>query len=61
MAEFNYQKAKSELNDILLWFESDDVSLDEALAKYQNAEKLINQIEDYLKTTKLKIDKITKR
>jgi exodeoxyribonuclease VII small subunit len=60
MAQFDYLKAKNELNEILNWFESDDISLDEALTKYQNAEIIIKNIESYLKTTKLKIDKITK-
>ena len=60
MANFDYKKAKVELNELLAWFESDEITIDEALEKYQKAEKLIKQIEEYLKDTKLKIDKITK-
>jgi exodeoxyribonuclease VII small subunit len=59
MADFDYQKAKIELNEILAWFESDDITIDEALEKYKKAEQIIKKIEDYLKNTKLKIDKIT--
>lgn len=60
MANFDYKKAKVELNELLAWFESDEITIDEALEKYQKAEKIIEQIEEYLKDTKLKIDKITK-
>jgi len=41
------------------WFESGDVDLDEALAKYQQAIKLIEQMETYLKNAKNKIKKVS--
>lgn len=43
----------------MLWFESSQVTLDEAVKKYEQANKLIAEMEDYLKTAENKIKKIT--
>ncbi len=55
----NYQKINSELAEIIEWFESDKINLDEAVAKYKQALKLITEIETYLKTAENKIKKIS--
>jgi exodeoxyribonuclease VII small subunit len=55
----NYSQMSLELDEILLWFESGDVDLDEALNKYQQALKLIDEMESYLKTAQNKIQKIS--
>ncbi len=47
-----------QLNEILLWFESEEVDLDEAVKKYEQAQKLIDEMEKYLKTAENKIRKI---
>lgn len=54
-----YRQMSNELDEILLWFESDNVDLDEAIAKYELATQLIAQMEDYLKTAENKIRKIS--
>lgn len=46
--KFDYSKAKKELQDIVNWFEGGDPNLDEALVKYQKAEELIKNIDEYL-------------
>lgn len=58
---FNYQKVKSELDEILAWFEGGEVSIDEALIKYEKAEKLLKQLDIYLNNTKNKIEQIIKK
>lgn len=55
----NYQAISAELAAIMEWFESDKVNLDEAVAKYEQALRLITEIETYLKTAENKIRKIT--
>jgi exodeoxyribonuclease VII small subunit len=55
----NYSQMSLELDEILLWFESGEVDLDEALNKYQQALKLIDEMESYLKTAQNKIQKIS--
>ena len=49
----------AELAKIIDWFESDRVNLDEAVAKYEKALKLITEIETYLKTAQNKVKKIS--
>lgn len=47
-----------ELDNILAWFESGDVDLDKAVQKYGQAQKLLDEMENYLKTAENKIRKI---
>ena len=53
-----YQQLAEELAEIIAWFEGGDVDLDQALAKYQKAVKLIAEMEDYLKTAQNQLKKI---
>jgi exodeoxyribonuclease VII small subunit len=52
---FDYKTQKAKLDSIVQWFESEDVSIDEALAKYEEAKKIIEELEVYLSDTKAKI------
>jgi exodeoxyribonuclease VII small subunit len=54
-----YRELSEQLEDILLWFESGDVDLDEAVTKYEEAQKLLGEMEKYLKTAENKIHKIS--
>ena len=54
----NYKQLSDELSEIVEWFESDSVNLDEAIEKYQQATQLLDEIEKYLKTAENKITKI---
>lgn len=54
----NYQQMSEQLADILAWFESETVDIDQAITKYKEAAKLINKMEEYLKTAENKIKKI---
>lgn len=49
----------AELAEIIEWFESDKVNLDEAVTRYEQALKLISEIETYLKSAENKIKKIS--
>lgn len=55
----NYRQMSQELDELLMWFESGDVDLDEAVIKYHQAIKLIARMEEYLKTAENKIQKIS--
>jgi exodeoxyribonuclease VII small subunit len=55
----SYGEMSDELDEIMLWFESGDVDLDEAVKKYEEALKLLDLMEDYLKTAQNKITKIS--
>jgi exodeoxyribonuclease VII small subunit len=58
-AKKTYQQLSNQLAELLGWFESDKVNLDEAIVKYQQALKLLDQMENYLKTAENKIKKIS--
>ncbi len=59
--EFDYKKTRAELDELLAWFESADVSVDEAIGKYQRAEVLLAELEAYLADTQAKIEQLTKK
>lgn len=54
-----YQLMSQELAQLVDWFESDEVNLDEAVAKYQQAMTLLQDMEAYLKTAENKIKKLS--
>ena len=57
----DYQTMNAELGEIIDWFESDKVNLDEAIVKHEKALVLIAEIEKYLESAEIKITKITTR
>lgn len=54
-----YRQIKSELDAVLLWFESEDIDVDEAIEKYKHARKLTKELETYLKNAENSITKLT--
>lgn len=54
-----YKELRSELDQVLEWFENDAVDVDEAIAKYQQAIKLTKELQDYLQTAKNTVKKLT--
>ena len=57
----SYKQMNEELAEVLAWFESEQVDLDQAVAKYEQAMNLIAAMEDYLQTAEVKIKKITEK
>ncbi len=53
-----YQEMSDELAELLAWFESEAVSLDDAIPKYEHALKLLQQMEKYLKSAENRVKKI---
>lgn len=49
------------LHELVSWFESDDFVLEEAVQRFQEAEKLANEIESDLQTLKNDIVVLKKR
>jgi exodeoxyribonuclease VII small subunit len=54
-----YKQLKDELQDVLAWFEQEDIDVDKAIEKHAEAEKLISELQAYLDTTEQKIKKST--
>lgn len=55
----NYKQLSEQLSQILDWFEGDQVNLDQAIVKYEEATQIIVQMETYLKLAENKVRKIT--
>jgi exodeoxyribonuclease VII small subunit len=55
----DYKQMADELAELMEWFESGNVDIDEAMNKYEQAMKLIEQMEQYLKTAENKIRKVS--
>lgn len=53
-----YQQMNEELSELMAWFESEQVDLDQAVAKYEKVTALITEMENYLKSAENKIKKI---
>ena len=45
----------AKLEEILEWFEQDEIDLDQALAKYEAGLKLTKELEGYLETAENKV------
>jgi exodeoxyribonuclease VII small subunit len=58
-AQKSYREMAEQLDQIMLWFESGDIDIDEAVKKYEEASVLISEMEKYLKTAENKIKKIS--
>lgn len=62
MTKNNTIKEKlSELDELVTWFEQEDIEIDQALTKFEEAEKLADEIGKELKTAKNKIEVIKKK
>lgn len=58
----NYTQLRSELEQIIKWFESEDIDIDQAIGKYEEALGLVKDIEKYLKEAENKLSELkTKR
>ncbi len=57
----DYKKLQGELDAILVWFESDEVELDQAIAKYERGMEITKELEKYLKTAENKIEIVKKK
>jgi exodeoxyribonuclease VII small subunit len=53
-----YSQMQNELGEIINWFESDSFDLEEALNKYNEANKLVNEIKQYLTEAENKVSKL---
>ena len=53
-----YQAMADELAQLVEWFEGDQVNLDEAVAKYEQAMRLLGDMEAHLKSAQNKVEKI---
>ncbi len=56
--KINYQETQAKLQSLLAELQGDQLSIDEHLEKYQEAHRLVDELEDYLLQSKNKITEI---
>lgn len=54
----SYKQLRAEFDEILAWFDQDDVDVDEALQKYESALAASKKLEVYLQKAQNKITKL---
>ncbi len=54
----NYLEMKSELDDLLVQLQDENIGIDKSLALYERGLELIKLLEEYLKTSENKISEI---
>lgn len=55
------QSLVKRLDAILDWFESDDIDIQQALKKYQTGLEYVAKLEAFVKSAKIKVDKINRK
>ena len=58
--EKSFQELHDELEELIAWFESGDVDIDQAASKFEQGQKIIEKLEARLKSAELKIEKQNK-
>ncbi len=56
--DFKFSEAANELDDIIEHIQSGELTLDDAIKKYKQAETLLKKLEDYLTKTENKLSVI---
>lgn len=54
-----YSQLRTELDELLSWFDQEDLDVDKAIEKYQQAITLTQELETYLKQAENKVKKLT--
>lgn len=54
-----YKQQRTELDELLAWFDQDDMDVEEALVKYKQAIKLAKDLQEYLQKAENSITKLT--
>ncbi len=55
----SYRELSAQLGKLLAWFESEELDLEQATSKYEQAIELMATMEKYLKTAENKVRKLT--
>ena len=59
--KFNYSQKKAELDEIVQWFNRDDIDFEQAQAKYVEAKEIIDELNVYLDNSKKELDILIKK
>lgn len=52
---FNFKKSYQELQNIVEWFEQEEIDLEEGIKKFEEGSKLVKELKEYLEKVENKI------
>lgn len=52
---FNFKKSYQELQNIVAWFEQEEIDLEEGVKKFEEGSKLVKDLKEYLEKVENKI------
>ena len=55
---FNFKTSYAELQNIVEWFEREDIDLEEGIKKYEEGSALVKKLKKYLETVELKVKEL---
>lgn len=58
--KFNFVKSYADLQQIVEWFEKEDVDLEEGIKKFEDGSKLVKDLKEYLGKMENKIKELKK-
>jgi len=61
MAEKNLKQKLAEFEEIVAWFENEDIEIEEATKKYEEGAKLAAEIKDQLEKSKNRIEVLNRK
>jgi len=58
--KFNFSKSYQDLQKIVQWFETEEVDLEEGIAKFEEGAKIVKELKNYLEKMENKIKELKK-
>jgi exodeoxyribonuclease VII small subunit len=55
---FNFKKSYQELQNIVEWFEQEEIDLEEGIKKFEEGSKLVKELKEYLEKVENKIKEL---
>ena len=55
---FNFKKSYQELQNIVEWFEQEEIDLEEGIKKFEEGSKLVKELKEYLEKVENKISEL---
>lgn len=57
-SKIDFKKSYADLQNIVTWFEQEDIDLEEGIKKYEEGSKLVKELKQYLQTVENKIKEL---
>ncbi len=58
--KINFSKSYQELQKIVIWFEKEEVDLEEGIEKFEEGTKIVKELKEYLEKMENKIKELKK-